>query len=95
MSQNLIVPTEKNLPLLKKKTNFLCQHYLGFSNGTHGPWIALHPDYVTRNVKLETEDPKSYLNFFKSVSKLRETDTLKRGGLATDIFNDTVFVLNR
>ncbi|XP_022164151.1 maltase 1-like [Myzus persicae] len=69
--------------------------YAGFSDGTHEPWVAVHPDYVTRNVKSESSDPKSYLNFFKSVSKLRQTETFKRGGLATNIFNDTVFVLNR
>ncbi|XP_001949423.2 maltase 1-like [Acyrthosiphon pisum] len=69
--------------------------YAGFSDGTHEPWVAVHPDYVTRNVQSESYDPKSYLNFFKTVSKLRQTETFKRGGLATDIFNDKVFVLNR
>ncbi|CAI6365687.1 unnamed protein product [Macrosiphum euphorbiae] len=70
--------------------------YAGFTDGTNEPWVAVHPDYVTRNVQSESYDPKSYLNFFKSVSKLRQTETFKRGGLATDIFNDNkVFVLNR
>ncbi|KAF0693230.1 maltase 2-like, partial [Aphis craccivora] len=33
---------------------------------------------------------------FKSISKLRQTETFKRGGLAIDILNDnTVFVLTR
>jgi alpha-glucosidase len=67
--------------------------YAGFSDSE--PWIAVHPDYVTRNVQSESYDPKSYLNFFKSISKLRQTETFKRGGLATDVFNDTVFILNR
>lgn len=69
--------------------------YAGFTNSTHGPWVAVHPDYVTRNVQTESYNPKSYLNFFKSISKLRQTETFKRGGLAIDIFNDTVFVLSR
>lgn len=69
---------------------------IGFTyNVTKGPWISVHPDYVERNVKTEYEDPKSYLNFFKTVAKLRQTETLKRGGLDAYIFNDTVFVLNR
>ncbi|XP_025207346.1 maltase 2-like [Melanaphis sacchari] len=67
----------------------------GFTNTTHEPWIMVHPNYVTRNVKTESNNPKSYLNFFKTISKLRQTETLKRGGLAIDILNETVFVLNR
>ncbi|KAF0749361.1 maltase 2-like [Aphis craccivora] len=68
--------------------------YAGFTNSTHGPWVAIHPDYVTRNVQTENNNSKSYLNFFKSISKLRQTETFKRGGLAIDILNDnTVFVL--
>ncbi|KAL4131502.1 hypothetical protein QTP88_008804 [Uroleucon formosanum] len=67
----------------------------GFTNGTHEPWVEVHPDYITRNVRTESYNPKSYLNFFKSISKLRQTETFKKGGLAMNIFNDTVFVLNR
>lgn len=72
-------------------------YIVGFTNenNTKGPWIQVHQDYVTRNVQNESSDPKSYLNFFKSVVKLRQTETLKRGGLATYIFNDKVYVLNR
>lgn len=70
-------------------------NYAGFTNSTHAPWVAIHPDYVTRNVQTENNNPKSYLNFFKSISKLRQTETFKRGGLAINIFNDTVFVLTR
>ncbi|XP_026806084.1 maltase 1-like [Rhopalosiphum maidis] len=69
--------------------------YAGFTNNTNGPWIEVHSDYITRNVQTESKNPKSYLNFFKSVSKLRQTETIKRGGMAIDIFNDAVFVLNR
>ncbi|XP_026813423.1 maltase 2-like isoform X2 [Rhopalosiphum maidis] len=69
--------------------------YSGFTNSTHEPWVAVHPDYVTRNVQTENYNQKSYLNFFKSISKLRQTETFKRGGLEIDIFNDTVLVLNR
>ncbi|VVC39721.1 Glycoside hydrolase superfamily,Glycosyl hydrolase, family 13, catalytic domain [Cinara cedri] len=71
--------------------------YTGFTdaNNTHGPWIEVQTNYKTRNVQNESNDPKSYLNFYKSVMKLRQTETLNRGGLATYIFNDTVYVLNR
>uniref|UniRef100_A0A2S2Q740 alpha-glucosidase n=1 Tax=Sipha flava TaxID=143950 RepID=A0A2S2Q740_9HEMI len=69
--------------------------YAGFTDGDKNkPWIDVHPSYVTRNVEDEYNDPKSNLNFFKSVSKLRHTDTLKKGGLATYIF-DQVYVLTR
>lgn len=59
------------------------------------PWVNVHPNYVTKNVQTEMNDPKSHLNFFKSVTRLRQTETLRRGGLSTYIFNETVFVLNR
>jgi len=69
---------------------------LGFTSSVaNKPWIEVHPNYITINVQTESNDPKSYLNFFKSVSRLRQTETLKRGGLATYIFNNTVFVVNR
>lgn len=70
--------------------------HAGFTNNKEqGPWIKVHSNYVTKNVQTELSDPKSYLNFFKSVSRLRHTETLKRGGLATYIYNEKVFVLNR
>lgn len=66
---------------------------LGFTNNE--PWVKINPDYATRNVKTEKGQPKSFLNFFQLLARLRQCETLKRGGLATYIFNETVFVLNR
>ncbi|VVC43838.1 Glycoside hydrolase superfamily,Glycosyl hydrolase, family 13, catalytic domain [Cinara cedri] len=65
----------------------------GFS--THSTWIPVHSNYETINVKKESIDPKSYLSFFKSITALRQTETFKRGGLATYNFNNTVYVLIR
>lgn len=69
-------------------------YILGFSTN-NTPWLPQQPDYQIRNVQAESNEPKSYLNFFKLVSKLRQTETLKRGGLETYVFNDAIFVVRR
>ncbi|XP_025406533.1 uncharacterized protein LOC112680597, partial [Sipha flava] len=75
--------------------DILFNYYSSFPNSDKNkPWIDVYPSYVTKNVEDEYNDPKSNLNFFKSVSKLRHTDTLKKGGLATYVF-DQVYVLIR
>jgi len=43
----------------------------GFSSGGT-PWLPVHPDYPTRNVKQQSQDPKSLLNFYKKLIQLRK-----------------------
>ena len=50
----------------------------GFSKGK--PWLKVHPNYITRNVEAQSGDPKSLLNFYRKLLKLRkETPALHRG----------------
>jgi len=44
----------------------------GFSTGT--PWLPVPPTYKTHNVAAESKDPKSVLEFYKNVLKLRHTN---------------------
>jgi len=44
----------------------------GFTKGT--PWLPVPPTYKTHNVADEAKDPKSVLEFYKSVLKLRRTN---------------------
>jgi len=50
----------------------------GFSKGK--PWLKVHPNHITRNVEAQAKDPKSLLNFYRKLLKLRrETPALHRG----------------
>lgn len=44
--------------------------YAGFSNVK--PWMKLHQDHATMNVKIEEQDPNSVLNYYKALLKLRK-----------------------
>jgi oligo-1,6-glucosidase len=43
----------------------------GFTNGT--PWLKINPNYKTVNVAAEEKDPKSPLNYFRKMVKLRKS----------------------
>ena len=45
--------------------------FAGFSSGGT-PWLPVHPDYPTRNVEQQSQDPQSLLNFYKKLIHLRE-----------------------
>ena len=50
----------------------------GFSSGK--PWLKVHTNYVKRNVKAQDSDPKSILNFYRKLLKLRKnTPALQKG----------------
>jgi alpha-glucosidase len=43
----------------------------GFSSG-RTTWLPVHPDYPTRNVEQQNQDPRSLLNFYKQLIRLRK-----------------------
>lgn len=52
--------------------------YAGFSSAK--PWLPVHPDYLTRNVKSQGADPNSLFNFYKKMLAFRkETPVFARG----------------
>src|SRR5882724_519596 len=44
----------------------------GFTNGS--PWLKVNPNYRTVNVAAEEKDPRSPLNYFRKMVKLRKSD---------------------
>ncbi len=57
----------------------------GFTNGK--PWLKVHGNHVTRNVRAQLKDPASLLNFYRSLLKIRkETPALQRGSFMAITF---------
>jgi len=54
----------------------------GFSKGK--PWLKVHPNYLQRNVKAQSEDPNSLLNFYKHLLTIRKTTpALQKGSFVS------------
>lgn len=50
----------------------------GFSNAK--PWLKVNPDYLLRNVELQKADPRSLLNFYRELIRIRRgSSALCRG----------------
>jgi len=43
----------------------------GFTSSDH-PWLAIHPDFITRNVHNQRNDPDSLLTFYRKLIHLRQ-----------------------
>ncbi|XP_065212328.1 maltase 1-like [Planococcus citri] len=52
----------------------------GFTSGDK-PWVPVHPNYYSSNVKQQLANKNSTVNYFKDLVSLRKTDTLKFGDL--------------
>jgi alpha-glucosidase len=46
----------------------------GFTTATATPWLPVPPSARTINVEVESKDPDSLLNFYKTLLKLRQTE---------------------
>ncbi len=50
----------------------------GFSQSD--PWLPVHPNYPVRNIRQQSSDPGSLLNFYKRIINIRKSEpALKRG----------------
>ncbi|HVU31783.1 MAG TPA: alpha-glucosidase [Opitutaceae bacterium] len=67
----------------------------GFTTGT--PWLRVNPNYTTVNVATEEKDPRSPLNYFRALVRLRKSDrTLVYGRYAVvDHPNPDVYAYTR
>ena len=65
----------------------------GFTTGT--PWLPLHSNYVTRNLKAQESAEKSYYKFYKSLSALRKEPTMQNGSYKSYVFNTNVLTYIR
>jgi len=59
------------------------------------PWLPVNPNYYRLNVDAQRRSPTSNYNFYKSMSRLRRTDTLKHGDLQTYNVTDSVYIIKR
>lgn len=71
--------------------------FAGFCESCNRPWLPINSNYQTINVKNQQEDPKSTLQLYKNLIKLRkEKIVLQKGGIKTaSLGNDSVFAFKR
>ncbi|XP_025411884.1 maltase A3-like [Sipha flava] len=59
------------------------------------PWLPVNPNYFKLNVETQKQIPTSNYNFFKKMSGLRKTDTMKYGDLSSYNITETVYIIKR
>jgi len=59
------------------------------------PWLPVNPNYYKLNVENQKNIPNSNYNFYKKMSQLRTTDTLKNGDLHTYNITKSIYILKR
>ncbi|XP_025204893.1 maltase A3-like, partial [Melanaphis sacchari] len=59
------------------------------------PWLPVNPNYYKVNVEDQKKIPTSNYNFYKKMSQLRKTDTLKNGDLQTYNITKSIYILKR
>jgi alpha-glucosidase len=61
------------------------------------PWLRVNPEYPTRNVEAQLQDPESLLNFYRALIRLRrENPALHAGSLELlPLENESVLVYKR
>ncbi|KAE9521750.1 hypothetical protein AGLY_017850 [Aphis glycines] len=58
-------------------------------------WLPINPNYYKVNVEEQKKIPTSNYNFYKKMSQLRKTDTLKNGDLQTYNITNSIYILKR
>ncbi|XP_065223127.1 probable maltase [Planococcus citri] len=66
----------------------------GFTSGGNA-WLPVHPNYWHSNVQTQKTYENSSLNYFKDLTSLRKTDTLKYGDLKFHIVSKWVMAYSR
>ena len=59
----------------------------GFTSGT--PWLPVHAQYRTENVEAEERDPKSVLQWFRKLKRLREEHPALMDGTFEEVLQDS------
>lgn len=70
--------------------------WAGFSNTTDKPWLPVHKNYETLNLKQQKEDEKSTFKLYKSLIELRKKNhVLQIGGYDGKAVSENVFAFIR
>jgi len=64
----------------------------GFNQGAT-PWLPVNPDYVTKNAAGQSADPKSMLNWYRSLIRLRREQSALAEGDYVALLEDDASVL--
>ncbi|HYE11647.1 MAG TPA: alpha-amylase family glycosyl hydrolase, partial [Patescibacteria group bacterium] len=67
--------------------------YAGFSSVA--PWLDVIPNYKTRNVEIQSQEPKSLFNIYKGLLKLRNSLSVLQDGFMEIIENKDLLVYKR
>ncbi|XP_026808057.1 maltase A3-like [Rhopalosiphum maidis] len=59
------------------------------------PWLPINPNYYKINVEEQKKISTSNYNFYKKMSQLRKTDTLKYGDLKLYNITDSIYIVKR
>ena len=54
--------------------------HAGFCDPDVEPWLPVAPDYRTRNVQVQSQDPTSMLSLFRALTRLRQAEPALHGG---------------
>lgn len=73
---------------------FFFINFVGFTDAKK-PWLPVNPNYYELNVETQKKDPNSNYNFYKKMSELRNTETLKHGGLQTFNISQSIYIVMR
>lgn len=64
----------------------------GFNDGTTA-WLPVHPNYKRKNVEAQTSEPKSMLNWYRQLIRLRRTHPAFYEGAYLPLLEDNASVL--
>ena len=67
----------------------------GFTGDSVKPWLPINSNHVTINREFEENDPKSHLNVFKKLGRLRVEDSIQRGSIEFPYTSDNVLTFSR
>ena len=69
---------ERTRDVARTPMQWTADRFAGFSNVE--PWLPVSPDYATRNLESQSRDPRSILNLYRKLLRLRKgTPALYRG----------------
>lgn len=63
--------------------------------GEPQPWIEVHPNYTTLNLKAQRRDEKSFFKFYQKLSNFRKNPAFVHGDFQSHAFDANIFAFRR